>query len=1178
MRYRVLNNGILEFFDATANTVGSIGANGTNMKITANNGVIELGNTPSDVQVGTAGTLTNWTFLGGGTIGAGGIGTISMGQSGDTVNMNVSGVVYQYPSSFLRFNEISGANNKINITTQVPGSVILNLPNRPVVGALTLTDSVNLTSTSTGTLAVNGPAYFDGEVVANNGIIIKNDSRDFAKLEPKIVWRRYSTTGVQPTDPNFFTAYLRSNSAATVANTTFVSQGTTPNITAFTFSGDNYIVEFSGYIYANTGGVYTFGVNSDDNSDCFIDGKLVADWYVAGGHGANASGTPGGNQRTIYLNQGYHRIYTRFSEVTGGDAHEVCWRNPGDAGFSVIPTGQFYHHPTDLIMNANDNILLTQSTLITNTTNSISNTTGALIVSGGMGITGNLFMSAANNFFTTTNGLSYRLGWTDNYFARDERFGGMTVNGSYIAFNSQALVQSPSFLTVRTFINNDQGNNTVLFAGSSPVRLQNTAASTSNTTGSLIVGGGLGVSGSIFSNSFITSTDNTNYVARLDNFGAGGGPRLEFGTPATPNAFMSVGAYNNFNNIDTNNRNFRLGSTAVTNIMLANATTGVVTFANSVIISGNLTVVGNVSSENVQSLSVADPLIKLGIGNYTSDLRDIGFAAHYNDGTNAHTGLIRDAGTKEYYLFQGYTPELDSNNNVIITDASFRTANLNSNIVRANLVGNTISLNGLDIGSFVTSAFNQANVTIGVDTTQNTRLTVIEGTNASQNVRIDYSNTAITIAQGVDNSQNVRIDYSNTAITIIQGTNTTQNTNIAATDGKMSSAYNTANNAVANIGPVITTNTVATVIIANTTASTSNSTGALVVSGGFGVAGNTFLNNSLAAVRKTGAVNYLEVTGNTTGGSVVLSAKGSDTNVSMNLTSKNAGSINFIVSQGGNAPVVTIASGSAVFGDPATPFIFSPTIPGAWGSKLTLPGGGIATIQTPDSNSLRFGTFGGTGVGGYFGNTQFNITHTGSAVNYLEVTGNTTGGSPVLSAQGNDTNIGINLLPKGNGSVNITSTATSTSNTTGALVVSGGVGVSGNVYVGGTTVSNAGISFANSLLINSNRALTNYGTTHNVLGLGSGNTTIDLTLGNFVSANCNGITTWTFSNPLPSPIACGFILELTNGGSATQNWPSVKWPGGTAPTLTASGVDVLTFITDDGGTIWRGVVSMLDSK
>ena len=165
MKYRILNNNSLEFFDATANNTGLIAANGTNLKISANNGVIELGDTASDVQVGTIGTAINWTFLGGGTIGTGGINTLSMGQSGDTVNMNVAGVTYQYPSSFLRFNEISGANNKINITTQVPGSVILNLPNRPVVGQLSLTDNVPTSSNTAGTLTVAGGIGVSGNVV-----------------------------------------------------------------------------------------------------------------------------------------------------------------------------------------------------------------------------------------------------------------------------------------------------------------------------------------------------------------------------------------------------------------------------------------------------------------------------------------------------------------------------------------------------------------------------------------------------------------------------------------------------------------------------------------------------------------------------------------------------------------------------------------------------------------------------------------------------------------------------------------------------------------------------------------------------------------------------------------------------------------------------------------------------
>ena len=100
----------------------------------------------------------------------------------------------------------------------------------------------------------------------------------------------------------------------------------------------------------------------------------------------------------------------------------------------------------------------------------------------------------------------------------------------------------------------------------------------------------------------------------------------------------------------------------------------------------------------------------------------------------------------------------------------------------------------------------------------------------------------------------------------------------------------------------------------------------------------------------------------------------------------------------------------------------------------------------------------------------------------------------------------------------------------------------------------------------------------------SATATLDLTDGNFFQARAAGSTTFVFANPPVSAISAGaaaggFVLELQNGGAATITWPStVRWPGGTAPTLTASGFDVFVFITDDAGANWRGVQSMKDSK
>lgn len=105
---------------------------------------------------------------------------------------------------------------------------------------------------------------------------------------------------------------------------------------------------------------------------------------------------------------------------------------------------------------------------------------------------------------------------------------------------------------------------------------------------------------------------------------------------------------------------------------------------------------------------------------------------------------------------------------------------------------------------------------------------------------------------------------------------------------------------------------------------------------------------------------------------------------------------------------------------------------------------------------------------------------------------------------------------------------------------------------------------------------TDYGETVNAIGsIGGGTQDIDITLGNVVTGTVDtSTTTFTFSNPSASGTACSFTLILTNGGSQTVNWPaSVKWAGNIDPTLTAAGVDILTFVTVDAGTTWYGFVA-----
>ena len=84
---------------------------------------------------------------------------------------------------------------------------------------------------------------------------------------------------------------------------------------------------------------------------------------------------------------------------------------------------------------------------------------------------------------------------------------------------------------------------------------------------------------------------------------------------------------------------------------------------------------------------------------------------------------------------------------------------------------------------------------------------------------------------------------------------------------------------------------------------------------------------------------------------------------------------------------------------------------------------------------------------------------------------------------------------------------------------------------------------------------------------------IDLSAGNYFTYTLSGAQTLTVSNVASSGSVSAFILDITNGGSAALTFFSgVTWNAGTAPTLTASGVDTLAFFTYDGGTTWRGFV------
>jgi hypothetical protein len=225
------------------------------------------------------------------------------------------------------------------------------------------------------------------------------------------------------------------------------------------------------------------------------------------------------------------------------------------------------------------------------------------------------------------------------------------------------------------------------------------------------------------------------------------------------------------------------------------------------------------------------------------------------------------------------------------------------------------------------------------------------------------------------------------------------------------------------------------VIGANTSAnaSTSNTTGELVVYGGIGVTGNIYVGGTNAGANgiytdilryAANGLPWVMGSGSGGGGSGNVSASGwtSNTIITANsngyLTSSNAlfiASNNAIVVP--NVVITQAATGSfpLSFGQGLGNKIalYEGTIP----SNGTGYGFGIQAnrLQIFHANSTDFTSIGHGSSSGF--TEQFRIASVASAVNYVQATGNTTSNAATISAQGSDTNIDLYLQAKGLGSI-----------------------------------------------------------------------------------------------------------------------------------------------------------------
>lgn len=95
----------------------------------------------------------------------------------------------------------------------------------------------------------------------------------------------------------------------------------------------------------------------------------------------------------------------------------------------------------------------------------------------------------------------------------------------------------------------------------------------------------------------------------------------------------------------------------------------------------------------------------------------------------------------------------------------------------------------------------------------------------------------------------------------------------------------------------------------------------------------------------------------------------------------------------------------------------------------------------------------------------------------------------------------------------------------------------------------------------------------------SATVTINLATHTIHTITLANTTTFAFSNAPSSGESQVVYLRITNGGSTTVTWPaSTKYAGGTPPTLTSSGVDLLGVVYDLATTTYMVFVIGLDVK
>jgi hypothetical protein len=374
--------------------------------------------------------------------------------------------------------------------------------------------------------------------------------------------------------------------------------------------------------------------------------------------------------------------------------------------------------------------------------------------------------------------------------------------------------------------------NTKGISANGVITITDTTESTGNSTGALVIYGGIGLAGNIHFGDTgslvhtplateLRTSDNQPVILRPFNNPFSFNPDATFKLPSGGDVVdFSGNSITNLHGVTSR------GDTTTNQVRLTGGQSSVNVGTGDLVVTGGVGVGGNVQAFAVYSdnyfttdkLPLIQPVNQFAQSAYDTANGANGLAAGAFNQANsvfASSNLVNQFAQSSYNTANGANG---------LAQGAFNQANTvfaSSNLVNQfaqSAYDTANAANGLAVGAYghANNAFNSSNL---VNQFAQSAFDTANGANGLAQGAFNYSNTQVSIIAGIDATQNTRLNSietintdQNTSISIIQGVDNTQNTTITEVNQFAQAAFNQANSSVqgtsfiASANSVITTN------------------------------------------------------------------------------------------------------------------------------------------------------------------------------------------------------------------------------------------------------------------------------------------------------------------------------------------------------------------------------------